>query len=50
MLMTDPEGVFHNCTRYSSSSLGSDRLPLIIGNCNDGIGVSEEQKDNIKMM
>lgn len=50
MLMTDPDGVFHNCTRYSSSSLGNDRPALIIGNCNDGIGVSLDQKNNIKMM
>jgi radical SAM protein with 4Fe4S-binding SPASM domain len=50
MLMSDPDGIFHNCTRYSSSSLGDERPALIIGNCNDGIGITDLEKNNIKMM
>ena len=50
MLMVDPDGVFHNCTRYSSSSLGDERPALIIGNCNDGIGSNEKEKENINLM
>ena len=50
MLMVDPDGVFHNCTRYSSSSLGNERSALTIGDCFSGIGVTSEQKNNISLM
>lgn len=46
MLAFDPDGVAYPCLRYMSSSLGTDRAPIIVGSV-DGLFVTEEQK-NIK--
>ena len=44
MLAFDPEGQAYPCLRYMSSSLGSDRKPIIIGNYN-GIYKTKEEKE-----
>ena len=46
MLAFDPAGIAYPCLRYMSSSLGTDRAPIIVGSV-DGLFVTEEQK-NIK--
>lgn len=43
MLAFDPEGKAYPCLRYMSSSLGTDRAPIIIGNT-DGIYNTPETK------
>lgn len=43
MLAFDPAGIAYPCLRYMSSSLGTDRAPIIVGSV-DGLFVTEEQK------
>ena len=45
MLSVDWKGDLYPCIRYMESSLGDDIEPLIIGNVNDGILVTEKQKN-----
>lgn len=44
MLAIDYKGDLYPCIRYMQSSLGDDVKPLIIGNVNTGILVTDEQK------
>lgn len=50
MLAVDVHGDLFNCIRYMESSLGSDQKPLVIGNVDDGIGVTEDAMQNIACM
>ena len=38
----DPDGVAYPCIRYTPSSLGNDRDPIIIGNVDDGLFTDEK--------
>ena len=44
MLSVDYKGDIYPCIRYMESSLGSDQKPVIIGNIEHGIYVTEEEK------
>ena len=50
MVAVNPDGNIFNCLRFMESSLGNEREPLIIGNVNRGIGVTEKDKANIHEM
>lgn len=47
MLCVDPDGDFYPCLRYTPSSIGDSRPKFIIGNVNDGIMATEEQKARV---
>ena len=42
MLAFDPTGICYPCLRYMESSLKNDQIPLIIGNCTNGIYNTKE--------
>ena len=44
MLAIDPDGKMYPCLRYMGSSIGSDQLPLSIGDVYNGIGKTPEDK------
>lgn len=46
MLALGPDGNIYPCIRYMPSSLG-DIKPIVIGNVNDGIMTTQEQRDEI---
>lgn len=50
MLAVDVHGNLFNCIRYMESSLGNDAKPLIIGHVDRGIGITEEDKQNLHCM
>ena len=50
MIAVDVDGGLYNCIRYMKSSLGNDRAPLIIGTVDEGIGTTEEYRNNINCM
>lgn len=47
MLAIDYKGDLYPCLRYMESSIGSNQLPYIIGNINDGIGYNQQTKDGL---
>lgn len=42
MMAVDPDGKIFPCIRYMESSLGTDIEPIVIGNVDDGIGMTEK--------
>lgn len=50
MLAFDPDGNAFPCIRYMESSLGNDQLPIIIGNCFNGIYQTNKEKQIYKDM
>lgn len=50
MLACDPDGLLYPCLRYMKSSLGDDVPPIVIGDVNNGICTTEEQKNTMTML
>ena len=50
MVAVNPYGNIYNCLRFMESSIGNSRAPLIIGNVDRGIGITEQDKKNIHEM
>lgn len=50
MISVDWKGDIYPCIRYMESSLGADQEPLIIGNVNDGIMVTEKQCNCVRCL
>lgn len=50
MLSVDYKGLYYPCIRYMESSLGEDCPPITIGDINNGIGQTEEDKEIIKSL
>lgn len=46
MLIVDPDGNYYPCIRYTHSSLGESRKPLIIGNTEHGFFFTQEEQIN----
>lgn len=45
MLAFDPDGIAYPCVRFMDSSLGTEIKPIIIGNCNNGIYNTPEERE-----
>lgn len=50
MLACDPDGLLYPCLRYMKSSLGDDVPPIVIGDVNNGICTTKEQKNTMDML
>lgn len=50
MLACDPDGYLYPCLRYMRSSLGDRREPITIGHVDEGIGLSDHDKEIIKTL
>lgn len=44
MIAFDPQGIIYPCLRFMPSSLGEQTPPLIIGNCEQGLWITEKQQ------
>ena len=50
MLAMDTEGYLYPCIRYAPSSVGNHQKPYSIGHIDQGIAVTDEEKDRIKCL
>lgn len=50
MIACDPDGYLYPCIRYMESSLGTDQLPMRIGDIDHGIGCTEQCTNCIKLL
>lgn len=50
MLACDPDGAICPCIRFMKSSLGEELGDFTLGTIKDGIGITEEHKNNINLL